>query len=185
MSDARRALRRTDLTGALVLAAMTGAAYFGGLEPMMRAKQARAALLQQVESERSDSLELGATIAMLRRERDALLAELDRSARRLHPISYQNERLAAITSLAAESGLIVDEVHPGQATFGPRYGTMPVRIHARGDFARCAQFLNQLAEYPDLGISALRLSGAPADPHASPMLIVELVWYVLPSVKRP
>lgn len=185
MSDARGALRRTDLAGAVVLAAMTGAAYFGGLEPMMRAKQARASLLQQIEGERGDSLELGATIAMLRRERDALLAELDRSARRLHPISHQNERLAAITSLAAESGLIVDEVHPGQPTFGPRYGTMPVRIHARGDYARCTRFLNRLAEYPDLGVNALRLSGTPADPQSSPVLVVELVWYVLPSVKRP
>lgn len=184
MSGIKSKLLRADIAGAVALLCMTGAAYFGGIEPMMQAKQARAAMLEQIDTERTQSLELGATIAMLRRQRDAFLADLDRSSRRLHPITKQNQRLAAITELAAETGLVVDEVHPGQAQFGPRYGTMPVRIHARGDYGRCTTFLRRLAEYPDLGVHALRLAGSPADPAQTPVLVVELVWYVLPSERR-
>lgn len=179
-----RKLARVDLAGAVALAGLTGAAYFGGIEPMMHNKLARASLLSQVETQRSEGLELGASIATLRRQRDLFAADLDRSARRLHPISKQNERLAAITALAAEAGLVVDELHPGQPEFGARYGTMPVRIHARGDYVRCTAFLRKLAEYSDLGVHSLRLAGSPTEPDQTPVLVVELVWYVLPSERR-
>jgi Tfp pilus assembly protein PilO len=184
MSLNKSRLLRADMAGVLALLCMTGAAYFGGLEPMMQARQARASLLSQIDTQRSEGLELGATIAMLRRQRDALLADLESSARRLHPITRQNERLAAITALASETGLVVDEVHPEQAQFGPRYGKMPVRIHARGDYGKCTMFLHRLAEYPDLGVQSLRLLGSPSDAGQTPVLIVELVWYVLPPERR-
>jgi Tfp pilus assembly protein PilO len=184
MNGSMTKLMRADLAGVIALACLTGAGYFGALEPMMQAKQARASMLDQIETQRGEGLELGATIAMLRRQRESLLADLEQSAQRLHPITRQNERLAAITALAAETGLVVDEVHPEQAAFGPRYGKMPVRIHARGDYAKCAMFLHRLAEYPDLGIQSLQLQGSPADAGQQPVLVVGLVWYVLPPERK-
>lgn len=172
-------LRKIDAAGLAAAAALTAAAYFGGLEPIISAMRARSELLARIETERATGAELAARGAELQRELSRVEAQIESLGVRLSPQSAQNERLARMMEVASEANLAVDQLQPGQADWEQRYGKVPVRLQARGTFAGMTRFLSRLAEFPDVGVRAFSLGGD-AKSGAEPAMVVELVWYVMP-----
>ncbi len=173
-------LRKVDLAGVGAVLALTAAAYFGGLEPIITAMRTRAELLTKIERERTAGADLAARGADLRRQLAKLEAEIDSLAVKLSPQSAQNDRLAKMMAVATESDLRVEQLQPGTADWEQRYGKVPVLLKANGTFGAMTRFLARLAELPDVGVRSLNLA-APSDARAAePVMVVELVWYVMP-----
>jgi Tfp pilus assembly protein PilO len=177
-------LRKVDAAGLAAALALTAAAYFGGLEPIITAMRTRAELLIKIERERHSGAELAAKGGDLRRELSRLDSEIQTLAVKLSPQSAQNERLARMMSVATDSNLRVEQLQPGAVDWEQRYGKVPVLLRANGSFAGMTAFLARLAEFPDVGVRSLHLAapgGSGADARASePAMVVELVWYVMP-----
>lgn len=182
-------LRKVDLAGLGAAAALTAAAYFGGLEPIVTAMRTRAELLMKIDRERTSGADLAARGADLRRQLARLEGEIESLAVKLSPQSAQNDRLAGMMAMATASDLRVEQLQPGAADWEQRYGKVPVLLKANGSFAGMTRFLARLAEFPDVGVRSLNLaapgSAAPDAKAGEPAMVVELVWYVMPREQAP
>jgi Tfp pilus assembly protein PilO len=88
-----------------------------------------------------------------------------------------NAKLASLSDLAAEIGLQIDTIRPGQPQPGRYYQTVPLHLAGVGTYRQCAQFLRQLKTVmPDTSARAFDLEGNAIDPMASGTFRFELQW---------
>jgi len=124
------------------------------------------------------------------------LAEMRASLRKekicLQSARNVNQRIASFTSLAAGTGLSVDEVLPGQTKRSPHFDSMPVRINGTGSYPTCVAFLCKLTKtFPDTSVNSFELTGDPQKPGLPAQFHVGLIWYAAaetnntPVRKRP
>ena len=86
----------------------------------------------------------------------------------------------ASKSLAANQGLQVEAIEPGEASGSVRYSTVPIRINGRGKYPQFAKFLRALREeLPDTSVTDINLSGGGSTTAATSTL--NLLWYAAPA----
>jgi Tfp pilus assembly protein PilO len=180
--------KRIHAAGLLFLASVTAAAFFGGFRPMLSDRAAKRELEAQLEVERSASTQLRAAIDRTRREIIEVRARIDAVGINLEPASRVNDRLERLARLAAEIGLQIISVQPGQIRQGQLYGVVPITVQAEGSFAQCVGYLDGLASrFRDMGVRTFDLSNnkAAGVPGKQPPLSLqfELSWYVVPPEK--
>jgi len=99
----------------------------------------------------------------------------------LLPASHVNKRISAISTLAAQSGLKIDDIQPGKSVSGSRYEMIPISVSGKGTYAKCLGFLHELRSVlPDTGVSALELAGRPSEESSEASYRFELLWYAAP-----
>jgi Tfp pilus assembly protein PilO len=200
---ARSKVMRIDAAGLLLTAALAGAAYVVGVEPVYsenaRIEQKRR-LIEEQSRNASDAEQL------VMRERGRLQEYRQRLAAtsvRLEPVSRLNQRLVKISQLVEKHALAVQAMDPGVATSDPEIGTfriVPIRLSGSGTFVGVAAFVRELAEtYKDVKVRTLSLSapavstspdlsaegsekaGGAAGPSAAASFVIELRWYAAPA----
>ncbi len=138
--------------------------------------------------ERARAEELGPQEALreqqensLRRAVDRLAAaqhELEASPLRLEPVSQINHRHAKVTELAAETGLNLDQVTPGEQTPSSDAVVVALRLTGRGEFPAAVLFMARLhSEFPDMAVNGFRLSANPAPGEVKGTFVFDLAWY--------
>lgn len=180
-------LTRTDAAGAGVVAALTAGLYFAVVAPAQRrqdAVQQQSALLDQIQGD----------IAAVRRKHEVLLArgsQLDQQLARYRinpePPSRINARIASINELAAQHGLVLNEVRsdPGSATSTGI--AVPIRLGGTGAYAQFASFIAALHRaFPDVAVSSFELAGTPLDAGRNqPIFSADLVWHACAEGAAP
>jgi Tfp pilus assembly protein PilO len=160
---------------------LTVAAYALGVRPLMDRRAQESAQRETLKDRRATASRLAAEAADLQREVNAGKEILARSPVRLQPAALINQRLAAVTQLATECGLSLDEVRPGNAVDSTHFQTVPIRIVGGGRYPQCAGFLRNLRQtFGDMGVRQFMVSnvGGPV-PSATPAASfqAELVWF--------
>lgn len=181
MHPGRIAALQVDAAGLAAAAALTAAAYFGALRPLTDARGARGDLAARQEAEERAAEELAASAGAVQRRLDDLTRQLEGSSLVLRPAEEINKRITALAAVAAECGLTLNALSPGQATPGARYGTVPVQLAGQGTYTDCAEFLRALhGLFRDTGVHAFDLAGDPGTPEMPPAFRFDLVWNVMP-----
>lgn len=174
--------------GALVCAGLTFGAWAVAVRPLLDGRAERQALAAQLAERVRAAADRTAALDAANRQLDQVKAALARTPLRLESDALLNQRLARVTTLAAESGLRMDEIQPGAPEDGPHYRTVPVRLVANGPYAACATFLHRLRdEFPDTGARGFDAANAAPDPE-NPVatLRLELLWFTaLPGAHAP
>jgi Tfp pilus assembly protein PilO len=166
-----------DVVGAAVAAALTVAFVFGALLPIavrdrMAAAQADAAVRTQ---QRANAL--AASIRAITAEIDGTRTRLASAPLQIRPASALNERLAALVALAAECGLGVQDLKPGDGVRGPKFLMIPVRVSGTGGYPDVTRFLHRLHDrMPDIAVEGFKLAEAPGGNTAGGRYALDLRW---------
>lgn len=138
---------------AAVCVGLSVAAYAVGVKPMLERRQHE---FEQTKAlrERSETAEqLTSSVADLQRQLGEARDALARSPVRLQPATLVNQRLEALTRLASECGVAIDEVRPGAPVDATHYQTVPIRIVGNGHYPACTNFLRKLRmTFGDMGV---------------------------------
>lgn len=181
---------RIYAAGAVACAAVSGGAYLFGLRPVLAHRDAYAAEADELQARREKARAVSAALATARFQLDGTTRDVAALPLKLEPGSAVNARLARLAEVAAEAGLVLDEVRPGPPVAGPHYEALPIRVGGTGTYPACAAFLHRLRDqFPDVGVKAFDCanpSGAldtksPTGPVAS--FRADLAWYTLPAKK--
>ena len=177
----RRTWWHVDASGMALCVLMTLALYYGGLVPLMGARDATLARQGELESRRHEASSLASSVARVRAQLVGVREAIDKTPLKLQPSRLVNNRLAALTDLATAHGLQIEHVEPAPSRISGRYEIVPLRMAGLGRFPRCVVFLHQLREgFPDTGIAGFELSGNPSAPGTG-RFELELHWFATPS----
>lgn len=173
--------RVIDAAGVAIIAACVALAYALGVHPVIDARQTadREHARLRAEIERAENAELAVRSA---RQRDAVLSARLAEAVRLQPAAVLNDRIARLSSLAANYRLGIERLAPESARHGrgSTWVEVPMALGGSGSFADCLAFLSDLHySQPDVRISGFRFSGTgAADGRETPVQFgFDLVWY--------
>lgn len=160
---------------------LTVAAYALGVRPLMDQATHDSALREELKDRRATASRLAGEAADLQREVNAGKELLARSPVRLQPAALINQRLAAVTQLATECGLSLDEVRPGIGVDSTHFQTVPIRLVGGGRYPACATFLRKLRQtFGDMGVRQFMVSNVSGSiPSETPAASfqAELVWF--------
>jgi Tfp pilus assembly protein PilO len=160
---------------------ITVAAYALGVRPLIERQAHETAQREQLRDRRQAASRLAGELADLQRQLNADKEILARTPVRLQSATLVNQRLAAVTKLATDCGLALDEVRPGNAADSTHFQRVPIRIVGGGSYPACAAFLRKLrGSFGDMGVNQFMLTTvnaaqASATPTAS--FQAELVWF--------
>jgi hypothetical protein len=178
---ARSGLWMFDAAGICACAVATLVAYAGALAPVMRAQERTRAQEAELAGLRDDLARADAELRQTDTTLDRALTN-EHGALTLKPVGEINQRLAALTGLATELELSIQEVQPGTPVPGPRFDVVPIHIGGSGRFSGCVAFMHRIRqEFRDIGISGFHLSGNPAEPTAPTGLVLDLAWCAAPA----
>lgn len=160
-------------------AGLTAGAWAVTVRPLARQQAEARALRAELASRQRQADSLSDSLAQWGRQLEQAKAALESAPLRLEPESRINQRLAQVTTLAVDGGLLIDEMQPGTAEDGPHYRTVPVRIVGKGSYPACAAFLHRLrTRFPDTGVRSFEAAPAGPDPEAPVVTFhLELLWF--------
>lgn len=174
---------QVDLAAALILAALTGAVYLVGIQPIIERQADLIAQRQQLQQQKRKAEELTATLTTLRNQLVQVRAATKESKIQLQPTGRLNRHMAEVTDLADECELNVHEVQPGEVKEGQRYETVPITLAGDGDYAACARFLHRLHDaFPDTGVRSFRVQSRRRGDGERTRFRFVLHWHAAPSL---
>lgn len=178
----RRLTRSIDLAAAALCSALVAALVFGGILPLLHhrgdAEARRKELIHQRQRVEAAKASLGSMESQLAAARSALA----RNRIHLEDASRINHRLARINELAIARGLQVEGVDPGNVTRGTRYQAIDMKLTGEGGYRGCVDFLRDMHDqFPDVAVTAFKLSGNPQEEDRPATFDFEFRWYASPT----
>jgi Tfp pilus assembly protein PilO len=165
----------------VALAAMVAAGavfYLMGVRPVLGMQEQRAKLQSQVREQQANAAQAATKVEEMRKKLLADRETLKHSPVQLQPGGTVNTRIEKLTELAGRFQLKIDEVQPAEATYGPDYGFVPIRLVGRGNYRTWTAFLHQITQsFADISVDAFQLA---AKPNQAAEFHVNLRWYVSP-----
>jgi Tfp pilus assembly protein PilO len=170
---------RMDLTAGAIILAAGVLFYVAGVQPVKALADQQSLLQTQVRQQRENATETVAKVREIRQELAIARKALANSPVHLQAGNTVNARLGKLSALAVKYELKVDEIQPAEATYGPNYGFVPIRLVGRGNYRTWTAFLHQLTQsFSDMSVDSFELS---AKPGAAAEFHVNLRWYVSPT----
>src|SRR5688500_10936222 len=97
-----------------------------------------------------------------------------------------NQRIAALSDLAAGAGLSVDVIEPGVGRPGLLYHVTPIQMGGKGRFTQVKAFLSSLYQsMPDVPLTSISLSAAPTAAESTVYFNLELLWHTAAAPASP
>ncbi len=170
--------RHIDIAGAAIIIATALPLLMPGVNPLLRS----GSLLEQQQAQLAIALrnekELNDFLVDQRGRLAEIQAGLAKENIRLESARNINQRIARLTSLAAGTGLNVNEVLPGATMRGERFDSVPVRMNGTGSYPTCVAFLCKLTStFPDTSVNSFELAGDPQKPGSPAEFHVDLIWH--------
>lgn len=183
-TESRKQLMRIDAAGLAILAALSVAAYFGGLEPILAQQSVSEMQKTALNAKREESTRLTSNLTAMRAHLVKVRQAVKASSIQLHVTGHLNQHLSDVAQVAGVCNLRVDEIKPGHVAAGLRYEQVPIEISGNGTYRTCTEFLQKLhVAFPDTGVTALEIRGNPADEKHRATFRFGLIWYASPSSK--
>ena len=171
-----------DAAGAALCVGLSLLFYWAGVQPMSDQHAAHLEARAELDQRQDQALKLANAADALQRRLKEVGQAVDNAPVQLKPVRQLNQRLAHLTSLAAECGLAIDQTRHERPHSGQWYQTVPIRLTGQGAYPTCAVFLDRLRRaYPDMGVSSFELSRDPGGEVAAKFRF-DLVWYTAPAL---
>lgn len=152
---------RADLVGVALMIALTAAAYFMQVQPLVEHNAAHASQITQLEAEQKKLPGTKRTMQTMRVQLDKVETTIAQTNLKLEPANQLNERLARLTEIANKNNLQLDEIEPGKPTAQGQFETIDIRLAGKGGYRDCARFLRSLHEQlPDTSAVSFDLTAA-------------------------
>jgi len=175
-----------DAAAVAACLALAGIAYFGGVRPRLRSHGAYSAVQQKLANHRAMADRAEGQRKALAVRLDTVRRALARSTISLETTAHVNRRLARISRMASENGVLVGEVLPGRPKAGTHYQTVPIILTGGADYRSFTLFLRHLRKtLPDMGVTAFELTGNAVQPAADCTYRLTLSWYAAPEIGAP
>ena len=182
MPDRSHSLLSIDAPAFALLAAITAAAWFIGVRPVLQARAEQEALTRQADTRLAE-------LTLAQHEQRLFTESLAEASRILDNATVQlvssrrlNERVAALAALAREHGLQLDEIKPGATKREELFDLVEIRISGQASYAASASFFSALhTTYPDTEISSFRLAARGAGELPADSFQFTLLWYAAPA----
>jgi hypothetical protein len=193
-------MAKIDAMGIGGCLALMGAVYLAGFGPLIHDRAERAAQRNELGERQQQVASLQETLRGLTDRRRIYEVELAHHPVKLHPASDINQRLAAIVSLAEETGLKVPDIAPQTPKSDQRFTVLPIRLKGTGGYPTAADFFAGLhREFKDTAVTAFTLTapdptdggssewtanlvGPPAPPFpARAEFVFDLEWFAAPN----
>ncbi|MFM9996499.1 MAG: type 4a pilus biogenesis protein PilO [Phycisphaerales bacterium] len=173
---------RLDAGGLGVCAAITAGFYFGGLEPLDRARAVDAAGRDAADAVRMKADAARAQLRVAEQKLAQVRRAIAASPLRLAGSDHLNSRVAELSRLARDNGLEIDEIRPGTPAGEAWFTRVPIRIAGNGPYRACLLFLHGLHDvFPDTGLYAIELRGDPSPSDTPALFTFDLVWFAAPA----
>lgn len=178
----RRLTRSIDLAGTALCCAVIASLIFGGILPLLHHRGDSEARRRELVRQRQRVEAAKASLTSLEGQLDSARAALARNRIHLEDANRINHRLARINELAAGRGLLVQGVDPGDVARGTRYQTIDMKLAGEGGYRGCVDFLRDMHDqFPDMAVTAFRLTGNPQENDHPATFSFELRWYASPA----
>lgn len=165
--------------GAAACAAWSLGAWLLFVSPALAQAREQANLRQTLFAGRQNAARIASELKLNQRDLATARASVSAMAIRLDSPEAINERIAGISNLASQCGLVIAEVRPGAAAPSPHFQAIPIHLAGTGSYPACAAFLHHLHQaFPDIGVQSLQALNASSATEA-PKIVVqfELTWY--------
>ena len=97
-----------------------------------------------------------------------------------------NQRIAALSDLAAGAGLSVDVIEPGVGRPGLLYHVTPIQMGGKGRYPQVRSFMSSLYQsMPDVPLTSISLSAAPTAAESTVYFNLELLWHTAAAPASP
>lgn len=166
-----------DLAGAACTLALAGGVFLFGVRPhlLASAESAEAALREET---------LLRVLEQARAEQRAVDEQLQKAAAdigasmiELRPVSDRNRVIAELAGAAADQGLRIDSVSPGEADRGRLMTVTGIRLSGRGDPGAFAGYLEALHEtFPDIALRSMEVVALGQAAEDGVSFSVDLAW---------
>jgi hypothetical protein len=171
-------LWQIDALGVGVCALLALIWYGAGLQPLSQARAARQAMLDEAGEREQKASHVEDVRRLTEKSLSQIRTELQSVRVRLVQADQSTSRTRAVTALAANFRLTIDEIKPGAPVAASRFTTIPILVSGSGNASDCAHFLHELrAQFPDLGVTAFELRAEPENPDRPARFTFNFVWY--------
>jgi hypothetical protein len=185
----RMTLWQIDAVGAAACVLLGGLWYVAGVGPLAQARAEHREMSKTLAQKQEEAAKLASDEREFARALARVNAEMEKVTIRLLPADQINSRLGALTGLAQQAGLTLNEIKPGAPGPAAQFTPVPIRISGTGSFGGVAAFLHLLRErFPDTGVARFDLRGDPEGIDRPAGYSVDMVWYAAPSAtpkKKP
>jgi len=172
--------------GLVACLAVTAMAWLLAISPSLDQLHQRAHRLQELSERRQKSAKLTASLGALRRKQAGTVQAINQLDLRLDSANNANARMAAMTRLANDCQLTVDEVKPGQTLAFGQYQTLAMTLSGTGTYPAIARLLHRMhQEMRDTALESMDLSpenGSAAN--SGVRFRLDFVWYAAPESAR-
>ena len=171
-----------DILGLAMIAGVAGLTYLGGVRPLqvayadtVRLKADLWLTSGQLETQRAEEQEQSAALKKQEQRLAALSVELS-------DIAEINTRLAELTAVAEQSGMIVESIRPGQEQSAERYRAIEISLTGKATYPQARAFLHAMhSSHPDVGLQAMTFDRIGREAESGGRIHADLVWYAAPT----
>lgn len=181
-----RRITMVDACGLTVCLALAAAWYNFSAAPLREARAERNALKATLEPRLERVTSLEAQARSQQRTLASVGEQIARGELQLRNVDQINQRLADLTSAAAQFNLQLEEVKPGAQVPMHWFITMPIRLTGSGEYPDLGAFLHGLpVMLPDVAVVGFEVRGEPEALDKPPRFVLNLVWYAAPRLAVP
>lgn len=171
-----------DLAGLIVCAAVSAAAYFLGLDPLLQQRSRMTTQRDELAEEKRQCVTLDAALATLKKKAIGIRQELTESDVALEPKDRINHRLAELATKLGCGEMQIDAVRTGQVSKGRYCDLVPIRISGQSSYLESVAAFHELYRtLRDVSIVGFNLEGAPEMPTEPGRFRIDMFWYAAPD----
>ncbi|MDH3583144.1 MAG: type 4a pilus biogenesis protein PilO [Phycisphaerae bacterium] len=186
MSDAAKTSWKrwhVDVAGLVVCGLISLGFYFVSFQPILKLKAERVSAQAELKRLHLEADQRTATLTRLRDHLAKIQQAVKTTAVQLQPVSHLNQRVSEVTALAAECGLKVDKIQPGNTRRSERFEMVPIQMAGIGSYASAARFLHRLhGTFRDTGLASFQLNASPEAAEGRTTFNLQLTWYAAPRL---
>ncbi len=174
-------LRTIDGLGVTIILGVAGLLYVAGVRPLQSAYAETVQLKAELWVANGTLKERRQSEAKASTTAHELSDRLDQLDIHLSNIDQMNSRLAELTGLAEQQGLLIESLRPGEQLSQERFRAVVISLVGRSSYTQAADFLGSLRrDFPDTGLQQVTLERIPGVDGVA-RLQVEMVWYAAPA----
>ena len=172
---------RIDLAAGAVMAAGLAVFYVLTVMPQKRIEDACKEQQNQLIAQEANAVTLTALGRKAGKELTQIRRELQSSPIRFESSGRVNTRIAALTKVASETALKIEQMQPGEPALEGRFSLVPINLNGAGSYRSWLELLAKLPKaFPDIEITSFDLAGNPSEGGGSTTFRLTLTWYALP-----
>ncbi len=176
----KRPAWQIHIGGIAALLLIAGLFYALQFHPLIQQHKRYADLRADIAAQQDRARQLASDLGKTQNQTQAAQRIVKDAQLVLQPRSKLNDRLAAISELAASCGLQTDAIEPGVESAGPRFTSIPIRLSTRGTPTQAMRFLQTLRlRMPDNPAIAIEMTASPSANSADSVgpCAFDLLWY--------